>query len=701
MRFAIEPSMNITALFISANQKNSGSIILSMGLMQLLKSKIEQVGFFRPIINTLPESDRDIDFMLEYFSLPQTYNESYGITVHTLESMMVEGKFGEALSIIIDKFEKLRTRYSIIVIEGFVQTEFAAAHGIDINIELAKNLDADVISIINAKNRPSDEILNTIRIESETLKHHDLREFMMFINRISVEEMPFLKDQLPTTGTLYLTPEIPELDLITLYDVKEALGCTLLFGSEKDLSRTVSLKLVAAMSPENFLQHLDDKALVIVPADRSDIITATILALYSKHYPHIAGLLLTGNLVLNETVEHLLRGLDTFNLPILTTDLDTYQSAIHVDAIQATLSPSSERKIALAMGLFFEHIDTDKLLQKLNTPTSHIMTPAMFEYTLFEKARSYKKTIVLPEAEDERILRAAEIILRRGVARIILLGNEEKILHHASLLGLDLSQSTIIDPDTSALRQEFVTEFYNLRKNKGIALHVAEDTMEHGNYFATMLVHRGLADGMVSGAIHTTADTIRPALQIIKTVADVSIVSSVFFMCLDTQVLVYGDCAVNQTPSADELAQIAISSASTAQAFGIEPRIAMLSYSTGDSGNGEEVEKVKQAVQLVQASRPDLLIEGPIQYDAAIDSDVASLKLPHSAVAGKATVFIFPDLNTGNNTYKAVQRSSGAIAIGPVLQGLNKPINDLSRGCSVTDIVNTVAITAIQSETQQ
>jgi phosphate acetyltransferase len=453
------------------------------------------------------------------------------------------------------------------------------------------------------------------------------------------------------------------------------------------------------MSSEHYLERLSEKALIVVPSDRSDIITATILGLYSKNIPNVAGIILTGNMKLSASIEKLLKGLDSFTLPILSTSWDTYQSVVKINEIKVKITPDSSRKIALAMGLFFDNIDAKSLLIHLNTPTHHSMTPAMFQYTLFEKARNNKKTIVLPESEDERILRASEILLRRGVANIILLGDREGILHRAGILGLDLSDAQIIDPNTSDLRERFADELYLIRQHKGLQIQAAHDAMAHGNYFGTMLVYKGLADGMVSGAIHTTADTVRPALQIIKTAPDISIVSSVFFMCLETQVLVYGDCAVNQNPDANELAQIAISSAKTAKAFGIEPRVAMLSYSTGESGSGEDVEKVKAATHIAKTIDPSLLIEGPIQYDAAIDINVASIKLPHSDVAGKANVFIFPDLNTGNNTYKAVQRSSGAIAIGPVLQGLNKPINDLSRGCLVEDIVNTVAITAIQAGT--
>jgi phosphate acetyltransferase len=353
------------------------------------------------------------------------------------------------------------------------------------------------------------------------------------------------------------------------------------------------------------------------------------------------------------------------------------------------------------MGLFSSNVDIKTIEDRITSTSSHIITPMMFEYNLFERARLNRKKIVLPESQDERILRATEILLRREVVDIVLLGKKEEIEYKSSSLGLDISKAQIINPEDSPLMEEFIQEFYNLRKAKGLSLEIAKDAMAHSNYFATMMVYKGYADGMVSGAVHTTQDTIRPALQIIKTKPDTSIVSSLFFMCLDTKVLVYGDCAVNQDPNAQELAQIAISSADTAVMFGIEPKVAMLSYSTGSSGKGEDVEKVREATNIVKKMRPDILIEGPIQYDAAIDQSVAKTKLPNSKVAGQATVFIFPDLNTGNNTYKAVQRSSGAIAIGPVLQGLNKPVNDLSRGCLVADIVNTVAITGIQAQEEE
>lgn len=692
--------MNITTLFVSSGQSNSGSIIITMGLMQLLKSKIDRVGFFRPLIAEGMEKNHDIRFMREHFNLPQSYEESYGISKEAFETLMAQGKLSDAVGIIIANLEKLKAKNGFVLIEGISPSELPSGIGFDLNIELAKNLDSDFISIINAKNKTAKEILNELTIESELLKSHNVREFMTIVNRISPDEIIHVRKICHKYSTLYFTPEVEELDQITINDIRKHLDCTVLFGEPKDFNRVVSVKLVAAMNSAHYLERLSEKALILVPSDRSDIITATLLGLYSKNCPNVAGIVLTGNLPLSDSVTHLLNGLDSLTLPILSTPWDSYTSAIKINEITAKITPSSERKIALAMGLFFDHIDVSAVLSKLEAPTEHTMTPAMFQYTLFEKARSSKKTIVLPESSDERILRAAEILLRRGVANIILLGCSETIAHKAGTLGLDIADAAIIDPETSPLRTEFTETFYAMRREKGLQFSAAEDAMAHINYFGTMLVSKGLADGMVSGAAHTTADTIRPALQIIKTAPGIDIVSSVFFMCLETRVLVYGDCAINQNPNASQLAQIAVSSSKTARAFGIEPRVAMLSYSTGESGSGEDVERVKEATRIAKTMEPNLLIEGPIQYDAAIDSEVASLKLPDSDVAGKATVFIFPDLNTGNNTYKAVQRSSGAIAIGPVLQGLNKPINDLSRGCLVEDIVNTVAITAIQAQSE-
>jgi len=485
--------------------------------------------------------------------------------------------------------------------------------------------------------------------------------------------------------------------MLSIADVIESLDAEPIFLHEHDNTRIIRGIKVAALSLDNFLEHIQEDDLIVVPADRSDIILGLLGALYSTTYPNISGIVFPFGMKAHPNIKKLINGLNDFKIPVLSVNGDTYSTARKLSKSTTRLRVNSERKIALALGLFNSSVDIETIEKNIDTAQSDVMTPMMFEYNLFEAARKNKKRIVLPESDDERILRAAEILLRREVADIILLGNPQEITENYLRLGLDLSNATFINNKTSNLNKEFIDTFYEMRKAKGLTYQAAEDAMTHSNYFATMMVELGYADGMVSGAISSTGETIRPALQIIKTTPEISVVSSVFFMCLKSKVLVYGDCAVNQDPDAKSLAQIAISSAKTAEAFGIEPKVAMLSYSTGESGSGVDVDKVRAATKIVQDAEVGFLVEGPIQYDAAINKKVANKKLPNSKVAGNASVFIFPDLNTGNNTYKAVQRSSDAVAIGPILQGLNKPVNDLSRGCLVADIVNTVAITAIQA----
>lgn len=694
--------MQTKSLYISSLEPGAGSLIVSMGLMEMLKIRIDKVAFFRPVIPTKKEKDGDIIFMLEHFALSQEYDEAYGFCVDEVESMVAKGKTRELIEQIIDKFQLLSKHYDFILCEGLSSGSFTSSFDFDINIEIAKHLGSPIVSVLNGSNKSLKEVSEEISIESKAIVKEGCIHFATFANRLSEDVFKALKqeknlDRL-SKSPIFLLPEIPELDSPTIAEVKKKLKSELILGDEQDLRRVVRQCKVAAMTLEHFLDRLEDGDLVIVPGDRPEIMIATIVANYSKQFPTIAGIVLTGGFTPKESILSLIKGLNQFSLPVLISPHDTFQTALMVERVPARITPQSKRKIALAMGSYNANVDKFKIEEKITTVKSQSITPIMFEYSLFEKARQDKKTIVLPESKDPRILRATEMLLRRDVVNVILLGDENDVMHQALSLGLDLRGVKIINPTNSEFLEEFTTIFYDLRKHKGLKMAAAKDAMVNSVYFATMMVHLGYADGMVAGAINTTAETIRPALQIIKTKDNVSVVSSVFFMCLQTRVLVYGDCAVNQDPNAKELAQIAISSADTAKAFGIEPKVAMLSYSTGDSGRGSEVEKVRLATKKAKELRPDLLIEGPIQYDAAIDPLVAQAKLPGSKVAGKATVFIFPDLNTGNNTYKAVQRSSGALAIGPVLQGLRKPINDLSRGCLVEDIVNTVVITAIQAQ---
>lgn len=696
--------MQTKSLYISSLESAAGSLIVTMGIMELLKGRLGRVAFFRPVIVDSHEPDQDISFILEHYALKMPYEKTYGYTVHQVESLIAENKYNEVLETLIEKFKTLENQYDFVLVEGLNQSIFSNTLDFDINLSIAKNLSAPFISVLKGKGKSVKEVVDEIHIEAEAIKTAGCQHFATFVNRLGQAESEALKElasSIPLQNSpIYFLPEVPELDTPTVAEIHKKLGCMHIHGEEKDLRRVVKQSKIAAMRLENFLEHIEEGDFIITPGDRSDVILGCLSAVLSKNYPNISGILLTGGLLPHKAINKLFLGFNDFSIPILSVDTDTYHTAVNVAKVPATITAQSVRKIALAMGLFSSNVNIKEIETMINAESSHSsITPVMFEYALFERARSNRKKIVLPESGDERILRATEILLRRNVAEIILLGDAEEVFRKSASLGLDISKATIINPATSPLMDEFVSSFYEMRKAKGLSLEVARDSMMLTNYFATMMVALGYADGMVSGAIHTTQETIRPALQIIKTKPNISIVSSLFFMCLDTRVLVYGDCAVNQDPNAEELAQIAISSADTASMFGIEPKIAMLSYSTGDSGKGEEVEKVRLATKIVKEMRPDLMVEGPIQYDAAIDPTVAKTKLPNSKVAGEATIFIFPDLNTGNNTYKAVQRSSGAVAIGPVLQGLRKPVNDLSRGCLVPDIVNTVAITAIQAQT--
>jgi phosphate acetyltransferase len=448
-------------------------------------------------------------------------------------------------------------------------------------------------------------------------------------------------------------------------------------GGDPALDRDVLQYVVGGAHVPAVLEHLVDGALVITPGDRADVLVATHAA-HAAGNVTLAGLVLTLGELPDRRAVRVIERLNT-GLAVLLVSTDSYETISAAGRIEARLSTTAPRKIEAALGAFEAHVDTAELNRLLDVTRSSRVTPLMFENDLIDRARADKRHLVLPEGTEERILRAAETLLRRGVADLTLLGNPDEIGRRARELGVDIAAAAIEYPETSEMRGVFAQRYAELRKHRAVTLDLAYDVIRDVNYFGTMMVAAGFADGMVSGANHTTAATIRPAFEIIKTVPGLSVASSVFFMLLA------------------DLADIALSSAETAAAFGIEPRVAMLSYSTGSSGAGADVEKVAAATALVRSRRPELPVEGPIQYDAAIDPAVAATKLPDSAVAGKATVFVFPDLNTGNNTYKAVQRSAHAVAVGPVMQGLRRPVNDLSRGATVKDIVNTVAITAIQA----
>ncbi|BAF72938.1 phosphate acetyltransferase [Sulfurovum sp. NBC37-1] len=694
--------MQHASIYIASTEAQSGTMIIAIGFMEMLKGRYTNVAFFRPIIPDQKEDETHIGFMREHFGLKIPYEACYGFTESEVIQAFADDLEEVLFEALMAKVDKLHREYDFVMIDGYPRNRFASTFDFDINLKIAKNLGTAFIPVISAWKKNSDEIINEIQIITEAIKTEGCSELATFVNRCDDECMKTVLQEVENLGKekqVYILPEVKEVDTPTLRQIVKTLDAKMILGEGEQLNHLVRSTKIVAMGVENYLLRIEDEHLIIVPADRNDIILASLLSYAAKNHPNIVGMILSGGIEPSNTIIDLIKDFSaSAPIPIFTIHSDSYETAIAVAKVQAKISPEDTDKITLVKVLFDKYVDKERIAQKFRQSQNNVMTPLMFQYSLFEQARSLRKRILLPESDDERILKATAILLQRDIVDIILLGEEESVHHRAAQLRVDISKAQIMEPAKSGLIEKFSRQFQALRASKGLTLDTARDAMEHKNYFATMMLYNGMADGMVSGATHTTADTIRPALQIIKTKPGISIVSSIFFMLLDTKVLVYGDCAVNLDPNAEQLAHIAISSADTAAQFGIEPRVAMLSYSTGDSGSGPDVEKVREATKIAQKMRPDLLIEGPIQYDAAIDMKVARKKLPDSKVAGRATVFVFPDLNTGNNTYKAVQRSTGAIAIGPILQGLKLPVNDLSRGCLVDDIVNTVAITAVQAQ---
>ena len=695
-------------LFITATEARSGKSAVCLGVMEMLLRKIEKVGFFRPIINTedsAQDRDKDIELISSYFNLDIPYEKMYGCTSNEARKLISSGKKAEVVERIIKKYDELKERYDFILCEG---TDFASSNSafeFDINAAVGKNLGCPVLLVTNANQKTTDETVRSVELALGSLKEKGCHTIAIIVNRVEQkmrgQMSKLLKKAKLTEGQLiYSIPDEATLGKPTVGEIADALGAKVLYG-EGELQRHVHHFGVAAMQLRNFLTRIEDESLIITPGDRADVIVGCLATLSSRSKNKIAGLLLTGGLIPEDPIWNLIKS-SLHTVSILSVKENTFPTAIMAQGVHAKILPDDKIKITKALSVFEKAVNTAELGDKVITTQTNVVTPKMFEYKLVQDARADKKHIVLPEGEEERILRASEILLNREIVDITLLGNEEVIREKIRKLNLHLDDIAIIDPSRSSVIDDYAQTYYELRKHKGITTENARDVMCDVSFFGAMTVYKRQADGMVSGAIHSTAATVRPALEIIKTKPGVSLVSSIFFMCLRDGVIVYGDCAVNPNPDASQLAQIALSSARTAKAFGVEPIVAMLSYSSGKSGKGEDVEKIREATNIAQEMRktsyPGLKIEGPIQYDAAIDARIAKTKLPESEVAGKATVFIFPDLNTGNNTYKAVQQSAGVIAVGPVLQGLKYPVNDLSRGCTIPDIVNTVAITAIQAQ---
>jgi len=671
-----------------------GKGTVALGLVEMLSRQVARIGVFRPLVNGAAD-DPLLTLLTKRYPVVAPYADSYGVTAAEAAALVADGKREELISRIVERYREVERLCASVVVIG---SDFAdgQAEGRDemprelaFNARLATEFGSVVVPVVSGQGRV--DLGAAARTAYHSLVDLDATVLAVIANRAPADAPAPTGLPVP----VWSIPEVAAVAAPTVGEVAAALDGVIVTGGEAALDRDVLDFVVGAGHVPAVLEHLVDGALMITPGDRADLLVAASAA-HAAGNVTLAGMMLTIGEFPDPRAVAVIDKLAT-GLAMVVVQSDTYHSISAASRVEAKLSTATPRKVDAALGAFEAHVDTAELLRLLDVTRSSRVTPLMFENDLIDRARSRRRHLVLPEGTEERILRASETLLRRGVADLTLLGDPAEISRRAREFGVDIGAARLVDPAASEWRDDFAARYAELRKHRAVTLDLAYDVVRDVNYFGTMMVATGLADGMVSGATHTTAATIRPAFEIIKTVPDVSVASSVFFMLLADRVLVYGDCAVNPDPDAAQLADIALSSAQTAAAFGIEPRVAMLSYSTGSSGAGADVEKVAEATALVRKRRPDLPVEGPIQYDAAIDPAVAATKLPDSAVAGKATVFVFPDLNTGNNTYKAVQRSAHAVAVGPVMQGLRRPVNDLSRGATVKDIVNTVAITAIQA----
>ncbi|GGM28657.1 phosphate acetyltransferase [Micromonospora yangpuensis] len=680
------------SVYLTSVGSGGGKSTIALGLAELLSRQVERIGAFRPLVSST-EPDPILALLSDRYRLDVTTPDPAGTSYAQATALVGEGRREELISRIVERYREVERGCPAVVVVGSDFADGGDGAGpreLAFNARLAVEFGSVVVPVVDGYGQSPEAIAAAARGAYHDLVDLGATVLAVIANRVPE---PMAMPDLPVPA--YAIPEVPVVSAPTVAEVATALGATLLAGDEAALGRDVLDYVVGAAHVPTLLDHLTDGCLVITPGDRDDLLVAASAA-HVAGQVSVAGLVLTLGERPDPRAMRLFDGMAT-GLAVLSVPSDSYDTVAASSRIEGRPSAANPRKVEAALGAFEAHVDTDDLARRLRVTRSARVTPLMFEYDLIDRARARRRHLVLPEGTEERVLRAAEILLRRGVAELTLLGRPDDIARRTRELGVDISGATLVDPVTSPWRDEFAERYAQLRAHRGVTAELAHDRVAQPNYFATLMVAAGRADGMVSGATHTTAATIRPAFEIIRTVPGVSVASSVFFMLLADRVLVYGDCAVNRDPDAAQLADIAISSADTTARFGIEPRVAMLSYSTGSSGAGADVEKVAEATALVRQRRPELLVDGPIQYDAAIDPQVAATKLPESPVAGRATVFIFPDLNTGNNTYKAVQRSAGAVAVGPVMQGLRRPVNDLSRGATVPDIVNTVAITAIQA----
>jgi len=684
-----------TTIYLAATAGASGKSAVALALLDHFARRAGRVLPFRPIVPAVGE-DELLEVLRDQIgpdAPPVT--DLCGVSYEDLHADPEH-----AMSVIVDRFHAVAARADLVLAIGSDFSDIEVPTEFSVNARIAANLGARMVLTTPAGTRGPSAAATAVEHAVAAAAENHASVVGIIVNQVPGADVERYRDQVAAKHPgmpLVALPDIPLLRAPTVEDLAVACDGDLVLGSEELLHRECLGVVIAAMTMPHVLDRLEEGTVVVVPADREEVVLATLLAHRANTFPALAGLILNGGFTLSRQIERLIEGLDV-SLPIISCWGGTMQTASALSRAKGRITREATRKIDTAITVLGAELADSDLIAALELPDRPgVVTPLMFEHDLVDWARAAHTHIVLPEGAEPRILEAARQVRERGIARLTLLGQRAAIEDANRGIGLDLDDVTIVDPYDDAWRIPFAREYARLRAHKGMTYDLALDVVSDPSYFGTLMVHTGAADGMVSGSITTTAATVRPALEIVRTAPGVSVVSSVFFMCLADRVLVYADCAINPNPNATQLADIAISSAQTATQFGIDPRVAMLSYSTGASGSGAEVDKVREATELVRARAPQLLVEGPIQYDAAVDPQVAAAKLRDSAVAGRATILIFPDLNTGNNTYKAVQRSAQAIAVGPILQGLGAPVNDLSRGSLVRDIVNTIAITAVQA----
>ncbi|TLD71821.1 phosphate acetyltransferase [Phragmitibacter flavus] len=691
-------------LYLTPSGSGAGLTSLALGLVRALDKRGVRVAFCKPIGQ--PEGgdlgpERSTHFVRQATSL----KPASPIPLEQAERLISSGRVDELLERVVGIYHQSAADADVVIVEGLVHTP-DDPHADDLNLQLAKTLSAEIILAGSLGSLTLDEFEARLEYAAKPFGGIDGTAVIgCIINRVpNANNKPFatLVDELrahsrfigsPGFHLIGAVPENTEISSCRTIDVARYLNATTLFEGEMKTRRVKKFNLLARTVP-NMLNAFVPGNLLITPSDRSDVIVAACLA--SLNDINLAGLLLTGETEVPPGIFDLCRPAIETGLPILHVESNSWHTATDIAKMSHEVPADDLERVELSMDFVASYIDSAWIATHAAIPIEARLSPAAFCFKLTELARAADKRIVLPEGNEPRTIRAAALCAQRGIARCVLIGNPEEIHRVAKGQQIELPANIeILDP--THIRQHYVSPLVEMRKHKGLTPEAAADLLDDHVWLGTVMLALGEVDGLVSGAVHSTANTIRPALQIIKTKPGAKVVSSIFFMCLPDQVLVYGDCAVNPDPDAETLADIAIQSADSAITFGLPARVAMISYSTGESGTGADVDKVRQATQLAQQKRPDLLLDGPLQYDAAAIADVAASKAPNSPVAGKATVFIFPDLNTGNTTYKAVQRSANVISIGPMLQGMKRPVNDLSRGALVEDILYTIALTAIQA----